>query len=166
MSAPVLSPLQSRFREVMGSVCTPVSVVTTLDDGTPFGTTVSAFTSLSMEPPMVLVALDNGSALLAAVRRSRRFGVNVLLSEQAPLALRFAGKGGPAKFTDVSWAAEQHVPRLSGAGGFLACELAGQVPGGDHTVLLGTVLDADPTSGAPLTYHLRSFGTHSAHAQR
>jgi len=166
VSTPVLSPLQSRFREVMGSVCTPVSVVTTREHGAPYGTTVSAFSSLSLEPPMVLVALDNGSALLAAVRRTRRFGVNVLLSEQAPLALRFAGKGGTAKFTDIAWAEEQQVPRLAGAGGFLACELAGQVPGGDHTILLGTVLDADPAAGPPLTYHRRSFGTHNAHRTR
>jgi len=163
VSTSISIPLQSRFRDVMGSVCTPVAVITTVVDGEPYGTTVSAFTSLSMEPPMMLVALDNRSALLAAVRRSRRFGVNVLRSDQADLAVRFAGKGGPAKFADVGWDAHGLVPRLPGTGGFLACELTGQTPGGDHTILLGSVLDADPTGGAPLTYHSRAFGTHTAH---
>jgi flavin reductase (DIM6/NTAB) family NADH-FMN oxidoreductase RutF len=72
--------LSSLFRDVMSSVCSPVSVVTTHLDGEPFGTTVSAFASLSMSPPMVLVCLDESSDLLAAVRRTDRFGLNVLSS--------------------------------------------------------------------------------------
>jgi flavin reductase (DIM6/NTAB) family NADH-FMN oxidoreductase RutF len=163
VSLPVLTTLQSRFREVMGSVCTPVSVVTTVAGDLPYGTTVSAFSSLSLDPPMVLVALDNGSSLLAAVCRSHRFGLNVLTSTQADLAVTFAGKGGPAKFTAVDWQLDSAVPRLPAPAGFLVCDLTGQVPGGDHTILLGSVLRADVVGAAPLTYHARTFGTHAAH---
>src|SRR5438105_11403406 len=92
------TPLQDAFREVMASVCTPVSVVTAMADHLPHGTTVSAFASLSLDPPMVLVALDRGSDLLALVRRTGRFGLNVLSGAQSHLALRFARKGGTAKF--------------------------------------------------------------------
>src|SRR5579871_3916094 len=95
--------LQAAFRTAMASVCTPVSVVTTLADGLPYGTTVSAFASLSMEPPMVLVSLDLGSDLLALVRQTGRFGLNVLASSQTALALNFARKGGAGKFAGVAW---------------------------------------------------------------
>jgi flavin reductase (DIM6/NTAB) family NADH-FMN oxidoreductase RutF len=153
--------LQDAFRQVMSSVCSPVSVVTGLDDAGPHGTTVSAFASLSLEPPMVLVALDRGSDLLALVRRTERFGLNVLSSAQAELALTFARKGGAAKFDTVAWEIEWDVPRLPGAACFLACDIANMVEGGDHTVVLGSVLAADTVDGPPLTYHARAFGTHT-----
>src|SRR3954469_19110691 len=96
-SATVPQELQTSFRNVMAGVCTPVSVVTTIADGRPHGTTVSAFASLSMDPPMVQVSLDHGSELLALVRDSGTFGLNVLSSGQSALATMFATKGGAVK---------------------------------------------------------------------
>ncbi|MCP2256010.1 NADH-FMN oxidoreductase RutF, flavin reductase (DIM6/NTAB) family [Prauserella aidingensis] len=154
--------LQTAFREVMAGVCTPVSVVTAMADGRPHGTTVSAFASQSMEPPMVLVSLDRSSELLATVRESGRVGLNVLSSGQSTLALKFARKGGADKFADVGWDVEGGVPRLPGAGGFLACDVTTFVEGGDHVVVLGLVRAADTIPGPPLTYHGRVFGTHTA----
>lgn len=130
-------------------------------DGVPHGTTVSAFASLSMVPPMVLVALDRSSDLLALLRRTGGFGVNVLGATQSALALAFARKG-PDKFTDVGWEAANGLPWLSGAPGWLACEVALLVEGGDHVVAFGAVVAADTTDGPPLTYHARAFGTHAA----
>src|SRR5260370_19552033 len=90
--------LASEFREVMSSVATPVSVVTTMGGGgQPFGTTVSAFASLSMTPPMVLVALDQGSDLLDQVRTSGVFGLNVLASPQSSPARPFPPHGRASK---------------------------------------------------------------------
>ncbi|TQN42083.1 flavin reductase (DIM6/NTAB) family NADH-FMN oxidoreductase RutF [Blastococcus colisei] len=154
--------LRDRFREVMAGVPTPVSVVTSLDGDRPHGTTVSAFVSLSMAPPMVLVALDRGSDLLAVVGRTDRFGLNILGSDQAALATAFARKGGSLKFAGVPWETADGVPRLLGARGFLGCTVAQPVDGGDHVVLLGDVRVADPGSGRPLTYYSRDFGTHVA----
>lgn len=154
--------VQDAFREVMASVCTPVSVVTAMSGDLPHGTTVSAFASLSMNPPMVLVSLDLGSELLAVMRQTGRFGVNVLGSGQSALALTFARKGGAAKFADVPWEIDAGVPRIPGAAGFLACSVARLVPGGDHIIVLGDVLDARAAHGQPLTYHARVFGTHVA----
>ena len=159
-------PLQTAFREVMAGVCTPVSVVTAIADGLPHGTTVSAFASLSMEPPMVLVSLDRSSELLAIIRESGRFGLNVLSSDQSPLALKFATKGGVGKFSGVRWDVEASVPRLPGAGGFLACDVTELVEGGDHVVVLGLVRAADTAPFPPLTYHDRVFGTHAALDER
>ncbi len=154
--------MQGVFRDVMAAVCTPVSVVTAMADGLPHGTTVSAFASLSMEPPMVLVSLNRSSELLDMVRESGRFGLNVLSSGQSTLALKFATKGGVGKFAGVRWDVEAGVPRLPGAGGFLACDVTEVVEGGDHVIVLGLVRAADTVSGQPLTYHGRVFGTHAA----
>ena len=88
------------FREVMGGVATPVSVITSAIDGVPHGTTVSAFSSLSLEPAMILVCLDLKSELLAMILQSQRFGVNVLDSGGSEIAMAFARKGGD-KFASV-----------------------------------------------------------------
>jgi flavin reductase (DIM6/NTAB) family NADH-FMN oxidoreductase RutF len=158
---PPTEQLQAHFREVMAGVATAVSVVTAIADGRPHGTTVSAFASLSMNPPMVLVALDRGSQLLARVRECGRFGVNVLGSTQSALALAFARKGGTGKFDGVQWELHDDLPRLPGAPGWLACKVADLVDGGDHVVALGTVVAANTLDGRPLTYHGREFGTHT-----
>lgn len=154
--------LQDTFRQVMAGVATPVSVITAMGDGLPHGTTVSAFASLSMTPPMVLVSLDRGSDLLALVRETGRFGVNVLGADQSRLALAFAKKGGTGKFSGIRWDVDSALPRIPGAPGWLACDVSALVDGGDHVVALGTVVAADTAQGAPLTYHGRVFGTHAA----
>jgi flavin reductase (DIM6/NTAB) family NADH-FMN oxidoreductase RutF len=151
--------LADTFREVMAGVCTPVSVVTTLSDGRPHGTTVSAFASLSMSPPMVMVALDRRSELLRRLTAGSRFGINVLGSDQAALAGAFARKG-EEKFSGVAWHLDGGVPRLAGSPGWLACTVGRLVDGGDHVIVLGDVDRALAAVGSPLTYHARGFGTH------
>jgi flavin reductase (DIM6/NTAB) family NADH-FMN oxidoreductase RutF len=155
------SALAEEFRAVMAGVPTPVSVVTTLTDGRPHGTTVSAFASLSMAPPMVLVSLDRDSELLARLSPGSVFGVNVLGSDQATVALAFARKGSD-KFTGVEWVQDAGAPRLAGSPGWLACTVSQLVSGGDHVVVLGEVRAARTDGGPPLTYHARTFGTHAA----
>ncbi len=153
--------LQQRFRDVMAGVATPVAVITAMADRVPHGTTVSAFASLSMTPPMVAVCLDRCSDLLAMIRTTGYFGVNVLGTDHAALALTFARKGGAAKFDHVEWTADHGLPRLPGAA-WLACRVSQFVDGGDHVVVLGDVQAADAQDDDPLTYHRRVFGTHSA----
>lgn len=151
----------AQFRDVMSRVCTPVSVITSLDGTRPHGTTVSAFASLSMDPPMVLVSLDRGSDLLAIVRDSGRFGMNILAHNQSELAMTFARKGSD-KFSGVDWQVSSDVPRLPDVSGFLACSVSTLVEGGDHIVVLGSVLASESNTAPPLTYHDRAFGTHRA----
>ena len=151
---------EAAFRAVMASVCTPVSVVTALADERPHGTTVSAFASLSLEPPMVLVALDLQSQLLQLVKTTGRFGVNVLGSGQHQTALVFARKG-EEKFAGVTWRLDEQLPRLDEAPGWLVCNVDRLVEGGDHVLVLGRVTAAEHRPAPPLTYHQRLFGTHS-----
>jgi flavin reductase (DIM6/NTAB) family NADH-FMN oxidoreductase RutF len=143
----------------MATVCTPVSVVTAMAGDRPHGSTVSAFASLSLNPPMVLVSLDLGSDLLRHIRASGAFGLNVLHDGQAALAASFARKGDD-KFDGVNWVLQAGVPRLDGCAGWLGCTVERLVDGGDHVVAFARVIDAGHEAAAPLTYHLRQFGTH------
>ncbi len=161
MTSTATQDFTAEFRDVMASVCTPVTVVTALDGARPHGTTVSAFASLSVSPPMVLVALDRGSDLLAVVREYGRFGINVLGRSHSDLALTFARKGTD-KFDGTGWTLSEGVPRIDGVPGWVACSVAELVDGGDHVVVLGNVEHADRTDHPPLTYHRRTFGTHRA----
>ncbi|MEV6304316.1 flavin reductase family protein [Actinoplanes sp. NPDC051861] len=151
---------QQVLREVMAAVPTPVSVVTTMTGSTAHGSTVSAFVSLSMDPPMVLVSLARSSNLLRNIRSSGRYGVNVLSAEQAALAIGFATAESGHRFRGVRWSADHDLPRLAGTTGWLACEVAGLIDGGDHVIVLGRVVGAETAEAAPLVYHRRTFGTH------
>jgi len=143
----------------MAEVCTPVTVITAERGGRPYGTTVSAFTRLSADPPMIAVALHQSSDLLGVISGTGAFGVNVLGAGQADLAVNFARKGGPGKFAGITWQADTGSPRLPGAAAFLACRVVQLISAGDHHVVLAGVVAADSTRCAPLTYHRRAFGT-------
>jgi flavin reductase (DIM6/NTAB) family NADH-FMN oxidoreductase RutF len=149
------------FKAVMGSVCTPVSVVTAFEGDRPHGTTVSAFSSLSLTPPMLMVALDQGSELLQLLRGGPRFGVNILSHGQNHIAGKFAAKGKD-KFDGVSWHERRGAPRLVDSACWFACDVEKLVTGGDHTIVLARVIDTDYAELPPLTYHRREFGTHAA----
>lgn len=159
--ADVMPVAVENFREVMASVATPVTVVTTMEDGHPHGTTVSAFASLSAEPPLVSIALDGASVLLDRAKRSGRVGVNVLAHDQHDLALRFAKKSAD-KFKGIEWQDQDGLPRLADTVGWLACRIREVVVGGDHEILIAEVESIAQGDHAPLVYHRRRFGTHSA----
>jgi flavin reductase (DIM6/NTAB) family NADH-FMN oxidoreductase RutF len=146
------------FREALAAVAAPVAVVTSFDGERPHGTTVSAFCSLSLEPPLVLVSLDRGSDLLRMIRHSRRYGINVLSDDQEEIATRFARKGAE-KFAEVPWALDTDLPRLAGTSSWMACRLHGLVDGGDHVIAIGFVEHAAASPSHPLLYRQRAFGT-------
>ena len=153
------------FKSVMGSVCTPVTVVTAFDGARPHGTTVSAFCALSLTPPMVMVALDEASNLLQLLRAAPRFGINILGHTQDGVAGKFAVKGDD-KFAGVAWRSRSGAPYIHDSACWFACEVADLVPGGDHVVVLAHVLETEHLEDRPLTYHRREFGTHTSLAGR
>jgi flavin reductase (DIM6/NTAB) family NADH-FMN oxidoreductase RutF len=138
-----------RFRETMGRFATGVCVVTALSPHGPAGLTTNAVTSLSLEPPLLLVCFDNASRTLPIVREAGRFAVNVLRAGQADLAKTFASKDlMPAeKFEAVTHTVEDGVPVLDGALAWLACDLQAMHPGGDHTIGVGAVTQMDAEEG-------------------
>jgi len=153
------------FRDLMAGVCAPVTVITVINEGIPFGTTVSAFASLSLDPPMVTVALDRSSAALRQIVAAGRLGVNVLGRGQDELAVTFARRGVD-RFAGLDWHLDQGLPRLADAPGWMACELDRVVEGGDHLLLLALVTHCATRNAAPLVYGHRTFGTHSGFEHR
>ena len=154
--------LLASFRDAMAQVAAPVSVVTTYASGRPYGTTVSAFASLSMHPPMLLVSLQETSHLLSLLKVGCAVGVNVLGAGQAVVAGRFASRAED-KFAGVGWTLTDGVPVLHDTHAWVALRVARLVPAGDHVLVLGDVRSAVCGADTPLTYHQRGFGTHQAH---
>ncbi|MFI9203021.1 flavin reductase family protein [Streptomyces sp. NPDC053048] len=154
------------FRDAMAGVCAPVTIVTAAEDGIPYGVTVSAFSSVSLRPAMVSVALDRSSGVLGHILATGRFGVNVLGRDQDEPARTFARRI-PDRFaaSGVPWRYDHGLPRLTGAPGWLVCGLRSAVEGGDHLLLLGDVEHVRTSRAAPLVYSHRTFGTHSAFAR-
>lgn len=145
------------FREALSSVPTGLTVVTTMNgDGRPHGTTVSAFSSLSLDPPLVLVALDRGSDLLAQLRGTGRFGVNVLAEHQQDVGLA-CGRKGPDKMAQLDWRDEDGLPRIDGTVAWLACDVEELLPGGDHEIVVGLVTDCAASDAGALIFHRRGF---------
>jgi flavin reductase (DIM6/NTAB) family NADH-FMN oxidoreductase RutF len=145
----------AELRSLMSRWVTGVAVVTSTDGTGPRGATTNALTSLSLDPLLVLVALDHGSNTLEAVRNSQRFCINVLAADQEELARRFATKAsGEEKLAGVPHELVDGVPVLGGAVAWLACGLEQELEGGDHTILLGRPLDARIEDAAqPLLFY-------------
>jgi flavin reductase (DIM6/NTAB) family NADH-FMN oxidoreductase RutF len=130
-----------------------VAIVTCQGDDGPAGLTTSAVTSLSLDPLLLLVCFDNSSRTLTAVRASRRFAVNVLRAGQEELAAVFASKRvAREKFEAVTHTVAHGVPVLDGALAWVACELTELLPGGDHTIGIGSVVGGAADEGEPLVF--------------
>jgi flavin reductase (DIM6/NTAB) family NADH-FMN oxidoreductase RutF len=145
-----------QFRRASGLWATGVSIVTTVDSsGKPYGLTMNAVTSLSLNPPMFIVCVDNNSDTLAPMRDSKVFCINVLAGTQQDLSNRFAKKG-EEKFSGVGHApGSTGAPVLDGALLSIECEVSSIVPGGDHQIMLGEVrrIVTNETAGIePLLY--------------
>ena len=148
------------FRRVIGNFMSGVVVITTTHDGRHHGMTVSAVSSLSMDPPMLLVCLNSSSSTQQAVRDAGRFAVNILAENQTELAERFARSGGVInKFDGLGVrTGVTGVPLLDGALAVIECEVAEAVRGGTHLVFLSRVVHAEATEGTPLAYFRGTFG--------
>jgi flavin reductase (DIM6/NTAB) family NADH-FMN oxidoreductase RutF len=150
------------WRNAMGKFATGITVVTTTDaGGKPQGMTVNAFTSLSLEPPMLLVCLDNKSSTLTHILESRKFCVHFLSEEQEDVSRAFARKGEADKFEGFPYfAGETGVPVLEGCLAYVECGLRKAVEGGDHQILLGDGLRlVVPSSEAgPLLFFGGKYG--------
>jgi 3-hydroxy-9,10-secoandrosta-1,3,5(10)-triene-9,17-dione monooxygenase reductase component len=148
------------FRDTVGRFPTGVAVVTATGPEGPAGLTTNAFSSLSLDPPLVLVCFDHGSRTLAVVRESRRFAVNVLRAGDDDLARLFAGKAPhPDKFAAVTHTVEHGVPVLDSALAWLVCDLQALHPGGDHEIGVGAVTAmGDDPAGQPLVFYGGTFG--------
>jgi len=147
----VVSP--DEFRRVLSHFATGVTIVTTRDtDGRPTGLTVSAFCSVSLDPPQVLVCVDHKSQSYPALRDRDRFAVNFLGERHEDVSRRFATTRLD-KFDGVPHKLSSHgVPLLEGALAQLECRTVSRHVEGDHTILVALVDEARNGAGEPLLY--------------
>ena len=141
------------FRRVLGHFASGVTIVSTCDaDGRPTGLTASAFSSVSLEPPLILVCVDHKSQSYPAMRERGRFAVNILAADQEAVSRRFASsrldkfEGVPHRVSDLG------VPLVEGAIARLECVTVSMHVEGDHTIFVGRVERADAAGGHPLLY--------------
>ena len=146
------------FRDVIGHFATGVTIITTRDAGVDYGVTVSAVSSLSLEPPMLLVCLNRTSRTQAAVSRTLGFAVNILGVHSRELAQLFATSRDD-KFDGLKMAyGELGHPLLEDAIAHVECEVTEEATGGTHTVFLAEVRRAERFEGEPLLYFRGQLG--------
>jgi len=140
------------LRDTLGTFVTGVTVITTRDaDGTPHGLTVNSFSSVSLDPPLVLWSQSSAAPSHAVFRAASHFAVNILAEDQLELSARFARRGD--KFGAGGWRAGlAGTPLLEGCVAWLECRLLETHAGGDHRVFIGHVERLEHTTRRPLVF--------------
>jgi flavin reductase (DIM6/NTAB) family NADH-FMN oxidoreductase RutF len=141
----VQQPFNSReFRAALGSFATGVTVVTTSGAGHAYGLTANAFSSVSLDPPLVLVCVNNGTRGSESIETNGVFAVNILSADQEPLSRYFATRDrprGPEAFSHIPHRSETTgSPILEGVAAYLDCRLAARYLAGDHVIFIGDVM--------------------------
>jgi flavin reductase (DIM6/NTAB) family NADH-FMN oxidoreductase RutF len=146
---------QADFRKVLGRFASGVTVVTTCDGKHRLGITVNAFTSVSLDPPLILVCIEKKSYLHQALLRNGYFAVNVLAEHQHALSNCFAGHSEARhNFCDApSHTAVTGAPVLDHSLGWLDCRIENVYPGGDHSIIVGRVQALGGSENRPLLYY-------------
>jgi flavin reductase (DIM6/NTAB) family NADH-FMN oxidoreductase RutF len=144
---------KDEFRSAMGRFASGVTVVTIKpEDDKPSGITVSAFSSLSLEPPLILVCVDKRASIHDLLQEGRYFAVNILAEDQEVTSRRFASKDLD-RFDGTGYkSGATGAPILDGALAAIECRVAHSYPGGDHTIIVGEVEGVTVTEGKPLAY--------------
>jgi flavin reductase (DIM6/NTAB) family NADH-FMN oxidoreductase RutF len=144
---------KEEFRAVMGRFASGVTVATAkCKDNRPCGITISAFSSVSLEPPLILVCIDKRASVHDYFKEGNHFAVNILGEEQEVISRRFASKDED-RFSGIGYKdGITGVPLLDGAIAYLECRVVNEYPGGDHTIVVGEVIHSQVTDGRPLAY--------------
>lgn len=151
------------FRDCVGEFATGVAVVIAEHPDGPAGMTINAFTSVSLDPLLILVSLAHGSRTLAAVHAGERFSVSILRRDQRDIAIDFATPGGTFHGRHVTRDASGSFI-ITDAAAALTCERTDLVRSGDHDVVLARVIGIAHRGGEPLVFHRGRFGGMDADA--
>ncbi|MGF1502460.1 MAG: flavin reductase family protein [Paracoccaceae bacterium] len=155
----LISPAdKTALRRALGQFATGVTIVTARTfDGQPVGFTANSFTSVSLEPPLLLVCLAHGAASYGAFRAADSFAVNVLAAGQEDTAKRFAQRGAD-KFGPTPWQeGARGAPLIDGSLARFDCAMHQRFAAGDHDILMGRVIGFSVDDGAALLYHRGAF---------
>lgn len=147
----------SDFKNLMRGVASTVSVVTTVHEGEPHGMTATAFSSVSADPPMVLIVLNKTTRSHPLISASRLFIVNMLQEGQVELSARFAGKVDD-QFAGIRWRpGRTGAPILNDVLSYFECETVSEVDVGTHTIFVGRVIGGEASGKPPLLYHCGQY---------
>jgi flavin reductase (DIM6/NTAB) family NADH-FMN oxidoreductase RutF len=151
-------PDLQHFRNACSRFPTGVTITTVFgDDEEPHGVTLTSFTSLSLQPPLVLICIDHRSQMLKHLERGRYFGINVLSDAQEELSIRFS-KNWLDRFPGLNWyRGRTGVPLLFDVSATFECATAEMIPAGDHMIIIGRVLHVSSSEILPLMYVNRSY---------
>lgn len=143
----------AQFKKALSNFASGVTVVTTQVDETAYGMTVASFASLSLHPPLVLVCIEKSVKTHDAIAQAGAYGVSILSASQTDVSNRFASKADD-KFAGMAThrGGELGVPLIDGAICTLECRVTAELPGGDHTIFVGEIVDSTTTDGQPLVY--------------
>jgi flavin reductase (DIM6/NTAB) family NADH-FMN oxidoreductase RutF len=150
----LLVPDDKQFRSVLGHFATGVTIITAMDGGEPVGMAANSFTSLSLDPPLILFCVAHTSSTWPRIEAAGTFAVNILGEEHEALSNLFAKKGAD-RFSQTPWrVGVSGAPVLEEAIAYLDCTFEAEYPGGDHKIIVGRVLDLDVREGArPLLFY-------------
>jgi flavin reductase (DIM6/NTAB) family NADH-FMN oxidoreductase RutF len=155
-----ISEKQALFKQALGNYPTGVTIITTTtEEGTPVGLTVNSFASVSLDPLMVLWSIDHKVSSLETFKNRGKFAIHILAGEQQELCSTFASKNVD-RFSKCNWSlSERELPIIEGVFAVLECETHQAVEAGDHTILIGNVMNISiDESKDPMLYHRRKFG--------
>jgi len=143
---------EAAFKLAMSHFASGVTVVTTEHAGRAYGMTVASFASLSLRPPLVLICIEKSVKTHEGIVAAGKFAVSILSADQADISSRFASRAED-KFSGIKTnRGGLGIPLIAGAITTLECEVRDQLPGGDHTIFVGEVVDAQTREGVPLLY--------------
>ena len=148
------------LRQVLGNFATGVTVVTTLgDNNAPVGMTANSFSSVSLDPPLILWSIGLKAPSLGAFRTHTAFAINIMCAASEDLAMNFA-RPSDDKFAGINWhAGLDGVPILDDALAVIQCRVETRIPAGDHEIYLGRVCDFHSSEKSPLLFHKGKFAS-------
>ena len=150
---------EDEFRRVLGHLPTGVTVITATADGRPLGMAANSFTSVSLDPPLILFCPANSSTTWPEIKRTGRCCVNVLAGHHEELSRRFYRKGID-RFAGVSYTERACGPRLADAVAWIDCVFRDEHEAGDHTIVVSRVIGLEASEDAtPLVFHRGAYGT-------
>lgn len=143
----------ARYRKVLGHFATGVTVITAMDGDEPTGMAANSFTSVSIEPPLVLFCAAKSSSTWPRIRAAGHFCVNILADDQEEICRLFATKGAE-RFKGVGWrTGDSGAPVLHDALAWIDCLIDAEHDAGDHLIVVGRCLDMESREGEPLLFY-------------
>ncbi|MFD2132522.1 flavin reductase family protein [Pseudogracilibacillus auburnensis] len=144
------------FRNAMGKFATGVTVITSKVGDDIHGMTANAFMSVSLNPKLITVSIDNRANMLDQIKQSNQFGVNILSESQQDISMHFAGQTKEDR--EINFGFIQEIPVIKDSLVSIVCDVDTSYVVGDHTLFIGKVIDIASTEGEPLTFYCGKYG--------